>query len=106
MNEIISASISIPEKLAMKKIMLFYQSVKNYDGNVYLLCSQKLTDAKKLSKLVSFMLTINECDSLKIIVEGQDVSEKMQELLDIASPTQEQAPVPRYFLNPTDTIQL
>ncbi|MBM7694145.1 phosphotransferase system HPr-like phosphotransfer protein [Peribacillus deserti] len=105
MNEIISANVLIQEKITMRQIMSFYQESKQYEGNVYLHSNQKIVDAKKLSKLVSFMLTVNADSPVKIIVEGQHVQNKLQELTEVCT-VQEQTLQRKYFMNPTQTIQV
>ncbi|PLT31253.1 HPr family phosphocarrier protein [Peribacillus deserti] len=105
MTEIISASVLIEEKLTMSQIMSFYQASKLFEGNVYMHCSHKIVDAKKLSKLVSFMLTVDEHSAIKIILEGQEVQGKLTELTELCA-AQEQPLKKKYFMNPTETIQV
>ncbi|WP_051348440.1 hypothetical protein [Peribacillus kribbensis] len=104
MPEITSANIHIYEKLPMRNILSLFQAIKAYKGNVYLHCGHRTIDAKNLSKLVSFLLTMNNCSDVKIIIEGQQVQSKLMELSRLF--TDEQPSRKKFFRNPSETIQV
>ncbi|WP_108671951.1 HPr family phosphocarrier protein [Peribacillus acanthi] len=106
MYEILSTDVKLTKKFTMKNIMSFYQETKNFNGNVYLLHKHKIINAQKLSKLVTFLMMTEENSTIKIIVEGKQVQEKLQKLESVCENAFERSHKLAYFLNPTDSVQV
>ncbi|MBT2705741.1 HPr family phosphocarrier protein [Bacillus sp. ISL-35] len=64
----------------MKKMLEIYQAANKLDSTTYLYSRQKAVEATSLSKLVSFLLTVEPNTTLKIIMEGTDVEPKLNQL--------------------------
>ena len=80
MKEIMSSNVMVQKRFTMKKMLEIYQAVKKLDGTTYLYSRQKAVEATSLSKLVSFLLTVEPNTTLKIIMEGTDVEPKLNQL--------------------------
>lgn len=80
MNEIMSSNVMVQKRFTMKKMLEIYQAAKKLNGTTYLYSRQKAVDASSLSKLVSFLLTVEPQTTLKIIVEGTDVENQLDQL--------------------------
>lgn len=107
MYEIISSDLIIKNKLTMRQIMDFHQEMINYEGNIYLLCKHKVVDATKLSKLVSFMLTVEEDSKLKVVIEGQNVQSILDKVTRCCNPaSKEERHNYKFYINPTETVQI
>lgn len=105
MHEIISSDLKINKKLPMRQIMALYQEMKKYEGNIYFINKHKVIEASKLSKLVSFMLTVDEKSVLKVVIEGR----KVQKILDKVTKycqTVSEKQLNKFYINPTDTVQI
>ncbi|RFU70652.1 HPr family phosphocarrier protein [Peribacillus saganii] len=107
MYEIISSDVKVQSRLTMKGILSVYQNIKGFEGNIYFMCNHKIIDAQKLSKLVSFMLTIEEDSLIKIIVEGKEVQQKLEDLKENFDGHFQPSGIRQpYFVNPTDTVRI
>ncbi|CAH0344314.1 HPr family phosphocarrier protein [Bacillus sp. CECT 9360] len=107
MYEIISSDLKIKNKLTMRQIMDLHQEMKNYEGNIYLLCKHKVVDAISLSKLVSFMLTVDEDSKIKVVVEGQNVQDILDKVSKCCNPaSHEERHNYKFYINPTETVQI
>ncbi|PLT33721.1 hypothetical protein [Bacillus sp. V5-8f] len=104
MYEIISSDIKIDKKLSVQQMMALYQEVSSFDGNVYFLFKHKIIDAAKLSKLVSFMLTIEERTSIKVIIEGKKVQKMVSTVTKYCGGKLQKNY--KLYMNPKDTIQI
>ncbi|WP_044394766.1 hypothetical protein [Mesobacillus subterraneus] len=62
----------------MKKMLEIYQTASKLDGTLYLYSRQKPVEATSLSKLVSFLLTVE-------LMEGIDVEPKWTQLTKLVS---------------------
>lgn len=80
MYEIMSSNVMVQKRFTMKKMLEIYQAAKKLNGTTYLYSRQKAVDASSLSKLVSFLLTVEPQTTLKIIVEGTDVENQLEQL--------------------------
>lgn len=80
MKEIMSSNVMIRKKITIKKMLEVYQTVKKLEGATYLYSRQKAVEVTSLSKLVSFMLTVQPNTTLKIIMEGVDVEPQLEKL--------------------------
>lgn len=80
MNKVISADIKTNTRLSMRQIMNLYQVTKEFKGNIYFICNHKLVDATKLSTFVSFVLILQECVDMKVILEGQNVQAMLEKV--------------------------
>ncbi|KIY21835.1 HPr family phosphocarrier protein [Mesobacillus subterraneus] len=85
MKEIISSNVLVEKKFTMKKMLEIYQTASKLDGTTYLYSRQKAVEATSLSKLVSFLLTVEPNTTLKIILEGIDVEPKLTLLTKLVS---------------------
>ncbi|MDQ0414656.1 HPr family phosphocarrier protein [Mesobacillus stamsii] len=85
MKEIISSNVLVEKKFTMKKMLEIYQTASKLDGTTYLYSRQKAVEATSLSKLVSFLLTVEPNTTLKIIMEGIDVEPKLTLLTKLVS---------------------
>jgi phosphotransferase system HPr-like phosphotransfer protein len=83
MKEIMSSNVMVQKRFTMKKMLEIYQAVKRLDGTTYLYSRQKAVEATSLSKLVSFLLTVEPNTTLKIIMEGTDVEPKLNQLTEL-----------------------
>lgn len=107
MKEIISANVLVRNKFTMKKMLEIYQASKQFDGTTYLYSKHKAVDASNLSKLVSFLLTVKQQTSLKIIVEGTEVQNHLQHIKDMCSNHVSEVRLSeKRFINAAETIQL
>jgi len=107
MYEITSSDLKITKKLPMRQIMDLYQELKNYQGNIYFLWKHKVVDAAKLSKLVSLMLTVDENSELKVVIEGQKVQKMLDKITKCCQTvTQKKQSKYKFYMNPTDTVQI
>lgn len=80
MNKVISADIKTNKRLSMRQIMNLYQVTKEFKGNIYFICNHKMVDATKLSTFVSFVLILQECVNMKVILEGQNVHAMLEKV--------------------------
>jgi len=85
MKEIISSNVLVEKRFTMKKMLEIYQTASKLDGTTYLYSRQKAVEATSLSKLVSFLLTVEPNTTLKIIMEGIDVEPKLTLLTKLVS---------------------
>jgi phosphotransferase system HPr-like phosphotransfer protein len=72
MTKMISLQVNVTQKLTVRQIIELFQLTKNYDGTISFTCEDRVVKPARLSKLVSFMLTLNECTQLTIHVTGVD----------------------------------
>ena len=100
MNTVISSDIHTNKRLSMRQILNLYQVTKEFKGNLYFICNHKMVDAKKLSTFVSFVLTLQECVNMKVILEGEDVHTMLGKVQAICNEEEEKA----YDLNKTVNI--
>ncbi|KWW16999.1 hypothetical protein AS888_23755 [Peribacillus simplex] len=89
MNKVISSDIKTNKRLSMRQIMNLYQVTKEFKGNIYFICNHKLVDAKKLSTFVSFVLILQECANMKVILEGENIHAMLQKVQDICNENDE-----------------
>lgn len=82
MKTIVATDITLKQKLPIQTIMSFYKEIKSWGGEVFLIQNRKMVDSTKLSKLIAFMLTINEDSPIKMIVEGPQSDQMRQKLLE------------------------
>jgi phosphotransferase system HPr-like phosphotransfer protein len=80
MKEIMSSNVMVQKRFTMKKMLEIYQAAKKLNGTTYLYSRQKAVEASSLSKLVSFLLTVEPNTTLKIIMEGTDVEAQLEQL--------------------------
>ncbi|WP_210364698.1 HPr family phosphocarrier protein [Bacillus sp. REN3] len=80
MKEIMSSNVMVQKRFTMKKMLDIYQAAKKLNGTTYLYSRQKAVEASSLSKLVSFLLTVEPNTTLKIIMEGNDVEPQLGKL--------------------------
>lgn len=80
MNQTISSKLTFDKKLSMQQIMDLFEISKNYEGSIYFVCKNRVVEPERLSKLVSFMLTLEDCSDLKIMIEGPEVQAIMQKI--------------------------
>ena len=80
MKEIMSSNVMVQKRFTMKKMLEIYQTAKKLNGTTYLYSRQKAVEATSLSKLVSFLLTVEPNTTLKIIMEGTDVEPQLDQL--------------------------
>ncbi|RSD29244.1 HPr family phosphocarrier protein [Mesobacillus subterraneus] len=80
MKEIMSSNVMVQKRFTMKKMLEIYQASKKLNGTTYLYSRQKAVEATSLSKLVSFLLTVEPNTTLKIIMEGTDVEPQLNQL--------------------------
>ena len=83
MNEITSLSVIVQKKFSMRKMLEIHQTTKKLCGTTYLYSKHKAVEASSLTKLVSFLLTVEPQQMLKIIVEGTDVETDLQQLTEM-----------------------
>lgn len=91
MNKVISSDIKTNKRLSMRQIMNLYQVTKEFKGNIYFICNHKLVDAKKLSTFVSFVLILQECATMKVILEGENVHAMLEKVQAICKENDESA---------------
>lgn len=91
MDQIISTKVKINQKLTMQQIMDLFEISKDYSGNIYFICNNRAVEPERLSKLVSFMLTLQECTNLKVLVEGENAEAIMNKVKQCCSPDSYQA---------------
>jgi phosphotransferase system HPr-like phosphotransfer protein len=80
MKEIMSSNVMVQKRFTMKKMLEIHQAAKKLNGTTYLYSRQKTVEATSLSKLVSFLLTVEPNTTLKIIMEGVDVEPQLEQL--------------------------
>lgn len=80
MKEIMSSNVMVQKRFTMKKMLEIYQTAKRLNGTTYLYSRQKAVEATSLSKLVSFLLTVEPNTTLKIIMEGTNVEPQLEQL--------------------------
>lgn len=80
MKEIMSSNVMVQKRFSMKKMLEIHQAAKKLKGTTYLYSRQKAVEATSLTKLVSFLLTVEPNTTLKIIMEGTDVEPQMEKL--------------------------
>ncbi|MDQ0414411.1 hypothetical protein [Mesobacillus stamsii] len=68
----------------MKKMLEIYQTASKLAGTTYLYSHQKAVEATSLSKLVSFLLTVEPNKTLKIM-EGIDAEPKLKNLIKLVT---------------------
>lgn len=100
MNKVISSDIHTNKRLSMRQIMNLYQVTKEFKGNLYFICNHKMVDAKKLSTFVSFVLTLQECVNMKVILEGENVHTMLEKVQAICNEENEKS----YNLDKTVSI--
>lgn len=80
MNQTISTHLTFEKKLSMQQIMDLFEISKNYEGSIYFICKNRVVEPERLSKLVSFMLTLEDCSDLRIMIEGPNVQSIKQKI--------------------------
>ncbi|WP_409304500.1 hypothetical protein [Peribacillus sp. SCS-155] len=107
MYEITSSDITIKKKLPIRQIMSLYQETKKYDGNIFFLNKYKVVDGTKLSKLVSFMLTVDENTELKVVIKGTNVQSLLEKVKECCK-EKERRQITGYklYANPSDTVEI
>ncbi|MBM4764100.1 HPr family phosphocarrier protein [Bacillus sp. B15-48] len=73
MNEMISSTILVQKRFSFQKMLEIHQEIKSVNSSVYLLHKHKVIDASSLSKLVSFLLTVEPQTEIKLLIEGMNV---------------------------------
>lgn len=107
MKEIMSSNVIVQKRFSMRKMLEIHQAAKKLKGSTYLYSKQKAVDASALSKLVSFLLTVEPQTTLKIIVEGTEVENDLQQLTKML--TNETSLVrmnPKHFLETSESFQV
>lgn len=85
MKEIISTNVIVHNKFSMKKMLEIFQASRAFNGSTYLYSQHKAVDSSNLPKLVSFLLTVEPQTALKIIVEGNDVQDHLENIKSICT---------------------
>jgi len=104
MNEILSSNVVVHNRFSFRKMLEIYQIVKEVSGAVLLSSKQNVVvEASSLSKLVSFLLTIDPETNLKIMIVGSsdEVSlQKLSRMLSNDTPAKRSTPTP--FIESSD----
>ncbi|CEG29677.1 HPr family phosphocarrier protein [Bacillus sp. B-jedd] len=107
MKEIMSANVIILNKFHMKKMLDIFQAAKQFNGSTYLYCKNRAVDAANLTKLVSFLLTVEKGTALKIIAEGENVQKHLDGIQEICnSEVSILRRSHKRFLNTSETFQI
>ncbi|SEN11071.1 Phosphotransferase system, HPr [Mesobacillus persicus] len=104
MNGIISSSVVVRNRFSFRKMLEIHQAVKKYNGTLYLSSQQKVVDASSLTKLVSFLLTVEQQTSLKIILEGNDTETHLEQFRRMLA--NETSIVNRNLIESSDSFQM
>lgn len=70
MNEVVSSHLIVQRRYSFRQMLEIHQVFKQMNGTIFLASKQKVVDASSLTKLVSFLLTVEPHTALKIIIEG------------------------------------
>ena len=90
----------------MKKMLEIYQTASKLDGTTYFYSRQKAVEVTTLSKLVSFLLTVEPNTTLKIM-EGVDVEPKWIQLTKLVSNESSVLLVKRkHLIDTTESFQI
>jgi len=107
MKEIISTNVLVNQKFTMKKMLEIFQASRSFEGSTYLYSKQKAVDASNLTKLVSFLLTVEPQTTLKIIVEGTEVQDHLESIKNMCtSHVSILRMSPKRLLDTTETFQI
>jgi len=77
-NEIVSSNVIVQKRFSFQKMLEIHQEVKKITGTIYLQHKHKIIDASSLTKLVSFLLTVEPKATIKIIIEGPNAEAILQ----------------------------
>lgn len=75
MKTIVATDVLLKSNLPLHAIMNIYKEIKGWGGEVFLIQNRKMVAATSLSKLIAFMLTVDEKTPIKMIVEGTNSQE-------------------------------
>ncbi|MCA1029094.1 MULTISPECIES: HPr family phosphocarrier protein [Cytobacillus] len=79
-RKIISSSLKFEKSLTIKKMIAIYQTASKYDGTIYFLYQHNVVIPSHLSKLVTFLMMVRPKDELKVIVEGTEPEEILNQI--------------------------
>ncbi len=104
MNEILSSNVVVQNRFSFRKMLEIHQVVKEMPGAVFLSSKQNVVvEASSLSKLVSFLLTIDSNTNLNIIIVGTNDEQsfhKLARMLTNETPIKKAKPTP--FIESSD----
>ncbi|MFJ7975933.1 hypothetical protein JNUCC23_05880 [Peribacillus sp. JNUCC 23] len=83
------SQITINEQLNIRQITELFQVIKDYPGSITLQCEARTVEPKRLSKLVSFMLTLKDCKQLKIHIAGNHIQHVISKIKNCCQPSQQ-----------------
>lgn len=78
MHEVVSTSVIVQKRFSIQQMLEIYQAVKKVNGSVYFYHQQKAIDAASLTKLVSFLLTVEPNSTVKLSIEGTNVEAELE----------------------------
>ncbi|MEH6940966.1 hypothetical protein [Bacillus sp. JJ722] len=86
MKTIIDTNIKTSTRLPIQNIVSVYKEIKEQGAEVYFIQHQEMVAVSKLSKLIAFMLTVDEKAPIKMIIQGnhaQKLKQRLKEKLEI-----------------------
>ncbi|WP_110928961.1 hypothetical protein [Bacillus massiliglaciei] len=106
MYKMMSTDLKLNSRLSMTQIMNLHQAIQDFEGRAYLVCEYKMIEASELPKLVSFMLTLEECADIKVILEGKNVQDTLKQIEQCCA--EEENGLDRYMETPSEdhSVQL
>ncbi|WP_028393281.1 hypothetical protein [Bacillus cihuensis] len=83
------SQITINKQLNIRQIMDLFQIIKDYSGSITFQCETRTVEPERLSKLVSFMLTLKECNQLTIHISGNHTQYVLAKINNCCQPSQQ-----------------
>lgn len=75
MKEIISEQVTMNSRMPLMDIMRLHKEIKAWDGEAYVMHNHSTISCSHLSKLITFMLTLPENATLKVLFNGDNAEE-------------------------------
>ncbi|WLR57970.1 HPr family phosphocarrier protein [Guptibacillus hwajinpoensis] len=80
MKNVETTTINLTEQLSMNSLMAFVKKAKSFNSHVSLYRNGHSINAKNLTSVITFNLTVKENDSLLLIADGEDATEASMQL--------------------------
>ncbi len=75
MKEIISEQVTMKARMPLMEIMRLHKEMKAWGGEAYVMHNHSTISCSHLSKLITFMLTLPENATLKVLLNGKQAEE-------------------------------
>ena len=82
MKQIISEQVTMNGRMPLMDIMRLHKEMKAWGGEAYVMHNHSTISCSHLSKLITFMLTLPENATLKVLLHGDNAEEMKAQVLE------------------------